>query len=123
MEKQDFVLRFERFIKSDNYWKKVYEKIAKKIKSDNEYRKFVRREHRKPVEEALETFEFRLFSESSDIEKLSKMSEHQLFNAFMKFYIESKIRRSLVPVYRIPPPEYVKGLLAELGDKRCVNTL
>ncbi|MCK4635179.1 MAG: hypothetical protein KAT37_04895, partial [Candidatus Aenigmarchaeota archaeon] len=78
MEKQDFVLRFERFIKSDNYWKKVYEKIAKKIKSDNKYKKFVRREHRKPVEEALETFEFRLFSESSDIEKLSKMSEHQL---------------------------------------------
>lgn len=116
MQKQSYILRFERFIKKDPYWKGVYTKIAEKIKSDMDYQKFAKKEKKNSVEEALNAFEFRLFSESNDIEKLSKISGHRLFEAFTKFYMEFKDRRSLLPVYRVPPPECVWSLLKELGD-------
>ena len=114
--KQNFVLRFERFIKKDPYWKKIYNTIDCKIKSDMSYSNFIRKESEISVEDALEIFEFRLFSESINIVKLSKISGKQLFNAFAKFFDEVKIRSNLVPVYRVPPPEYVKGLLINLGE-------
>ncbi|UCG95706.1 MAG: hypothetical protein JSV92_01490 [archaeon] len=116
MIRQKYILRFEKFIKSDSYWRKVYRRIAEKIKSCKDYRNFVKSEKRVLVEDVLRAFEFRLFSESRDIEKLSAMPEDQLFKLFRRFYEEAKVRRSLVPVNRVPPPEYVRGLLLEIGD-------
>ena len=107
-----FILRFERFVKSDPYWTKIYRKIENKIKSEREYNRL----RQKPAEQALEAFEFRLFSESNDIEKIANMSEKKLFEAFMRFFEEFRQRKSLGPVKRIPPVEYVKGLLVDLGD-------
>ena len=111
MNTQYHISQFERYVKSDPHWKSLYINIDRKIRSSYDYRNFFRN-RRNSVQKTLKSFELMLF-QSDDVESISTRSGKELFDAFLKYYSQTRCGK-IISKYNMPARKDLKKVLKGL---------